>query len=118
MLLACVAGTLTMAVAGLSAAPAAMAYHYHEYCFNEATEGTGCPPKGSSTWQHLDENFAQGLRGGGVCIDAYLDPNNNGHYTTQKCGVSVSQPYGTEWGYPRAWTESYTQIVEGIEYYP
>jgi hypothetical protein len=109
---------LTLAVAGGLSAKPALAFNYHEYCREQMVYAEGCPPDGSSTWEHLEENLGQGYSGGSVCVDAYLDPNNNGYFTSQMCASYIGQPYGTVWGYPRVWNASSFQTVVGIEYYP
>ena len=89
------------AAAGLSVgatqanAEAGNAYYCGRYLkANESCDGA---------WHHL---FA--IEGwsttGTVCIDAYLDPKNNGHYSPEKCSSgSPVQFEGDEWGYGRIW---------------
>jgi len=52
-----------------------------------------------------------------TCVDEYLDPNNNGYYTSQMCSNSYAKQYvAYEWGYPRAWNgEGTTHTVEAEE---
>lgn len=106
------------------AAPAALGYG-HTYCFNSLAPGGGCPPEGYGTgveWTHLEGNKIQDPYGSHeTCVDSYLDPNNNGHYTTATCVYYRSEmPYieyiGGVWGYPRAWNGGeITHTVEGYE---
>jgi hypothetical protein len=64
-----------------------------------------CPPAGSSQWTHLTWNYGNGQYYV-ACIDEYLDPNNNGHYTGQTCaspGTYTQQTPSSVWGFPRIW---------------
>lgn len=101
-----------LAFAGVAATPALA--NYHEYCHNGMNDGETCPPNGSSEWRHLTENFGEGFSGS-VCIDEYLDPNNNGSYTGQSCGRTTAQYPGGTWGYPRVWNNTGYQTVVGVE---
>ena len=101
----------------LLSVPAFAEMHFH-YCGVELATKETCPPRGESTWEHLKRNFGENFWGGhAVCIDEYLDPNNNGHFTNQECGEGVAQFVATEWGYPRVWNPGSYTYVEGIEYF-
>jgi hypothetical protein len=114
-------GQLLLVVA-FAVAPAPALANYHEYCDVALEPTVGCPPNGETKWWHLYLN--QGWDSSGsheVCIDEFLDGNNNEHYTTQTCWYALTeeptrQYPGGEWGYPRAWNGgSIKHLVRGIE---
>jgi hypothetical protein len=104
------------AATAVAAAPAEA--RTHVYCFNTLAYTAGCPPTGSSEWLHLGSNYAHDPYGSHyTCIDDYLDPNNNGHYTNQICTYSSVEYYVVnEWGYPRTWNgEGTSHVIEAKE---
>jgi hypothetical protein len=68
----------------------------------------------NGSWHHLF--FVEGSSiTGTVCVDAYLDPKNNGHYTSEHCSTGSPYFFSTdEWGYPRIWPHEPTD-VSGFE---
>jgi hypothetical protein len=120
-----ITGVSVAVVVGAAAVPSAALAYGHTYCFNSLAPGGTCPPAGYGTgseWTHLEGNEIQDPYGShATCVDSYLDPSNNGHYTPQTCVYYRSEmPYieypGGVWGYPRAWNGgSITHTVEGYE---
>jgi hypothetical protein len=109
--------TLLLAAA-FAASPSTAMANVHTYCFQSLSAGAACPPNGSSKWWHLELNVAHDPYGSHyTCVDEYLDPNNNGYYTSQICSNSYAKQYvAYEWGYPRAWNgEGTTHTVEAEE---
>jgi hypothetical protein len=111
-----------LAAVALALVPStALAFHYHVYCNQSLPKGGTCPPEGSSEWRHLRSNYGSDPNyGWWVCVDEYLDPNNNGHFTEATCEntIPAEQWPLEEWGYPRVWNDSGTQKIYGEETYP
>jgi hypothetical protein len=96
------------------------ASHQSTYCNKDATGYMTCS---NSHYRHLGLNsgyIGTGYAGGSrqPCWDAYLDPHNNGHYTTQQCSYSYSSPYSPgypyPWGYARIWANVYKSTTRHI----
>ena len=111
---AVVAGTTTLGLlAGVPAANAASGSgpFCHEYSWpgNVACNGP---------WHHLRAAIGDAASGAFHCVDMYLDPHNNPHYTAAYCGHGPVGLTGvaSSWGYPRLWPQSKCDIWGSMQW--
>lgn len=63
-------------------------------------------------WHHMESAVGGAAEGTYHCVDMYLDPSNNGHYTGAYCGTGTVGLVGvaSSWGYARLWPKSEADI--------
>jgi hypothetical protein len=103
--------SLAMSAAGIAAVPstalagAGSGPFCDEYSWpgNDACDGAH---------HHMESAVGGAAEGTYHCVDMYLDPNNNPHYTGAYCGTGTVGLVGvaSEWGYPRLWPKTEADI--------
>lgn len=103
------AAGLAAGAVGASSADAAGGGEF--FCITSLKSNESC----SGKWHHLIRVFGESP-GHTVCVDAYLDPKNNPHYSSEHCKSEGAEfSISSEWGYPRIWPKNSGGNVLGWE---